>query len=112
MSQIDWNDFQKVDIRVGTITEVHDFPKAKKPAFRLVVDFGQEIGTLKSSAQITDLYDRDSLPGKQVIAVINFPPRQIGPVMSQCLVTGFHDQNGAVVLAVPDAHVPDGTRLC
>lgn len=89
MSQIEWDDFHKVDIRVGTITEGHDFPEARKSAFKLVVDFGQEMGTRKSSAQITDLYDRNSLLGKQVIAVINFHPRQIGPVMSECLVTGF-----------------------
>jgi tRNA-binding protein len=111
MQTIEWADFQKVEIRVGTIVEVNDFPEARKPAFRLKVDFGDEIGVRKSSAQITDLYNRESLLGKRVVAVVNFPPKQIGPFMSECLVTGFHREDGAVVLAVPDADVPNGARL-
>ncbi len=111
MNTIEWNDFQKVELRVGTIIAAEDFPEARKPAFKLQVDFGNAVGIRKSSAQITDLYDTKSLLGKQVVAVVNFPPKQIGPVMSECLVTGFHREDGAVVLAVPDSKVPDGTRL-
>lgn len=111
MQNIDWEDFQKVELRVGTIIGVEAFPAARKPAWILQVDFGDELGVKKSSAQITDLYTKDSLLGKQVVAVINFPPKQIGPLMSECLVTGFHRQDGAVVLATPDADVPNGTRL-
>ena len=111
MQEIEWDDFQKVELRVGRIVEVKDFPKAKKPAFILKVDFGSEIGIKKSSAQITDLYTADILLGKQVVAVVNFPPKQIGSIMSQCLVTGFHREDGAVVLATPDIEVPDGVKL-
>lgn len=111
MSEISWDDFQKVEIRVGTIVEVKDFPQARKPAYLLRVDFGSEIGVKKSSAQITELYDKASLLGKKVIAVTNFPPKQIGPIRSECLVTGFHDADGKVVLAVPDADIDNGTRL-
>lgn len=121
MRQIEWDDFLKVELRVGTITEVNDFPEARRPAFKLKVDFGAEIGVKKSSAQITDLYSKQDLLGKRVMAVVNFPPKQIGPIMSECLVTGFHDKNGAVVLAVPDpgivhsdnkkSEVADGERL-
>jgi tRNA-binding protein len=111
MESIEWDDFLKVEIRVGTIIDVQDFPEAKKPAYKLKVDFGEEIGTKKSSAQITDLYLKEDLLGKRVVAVINFRPKQIGPFVSECLVTGFHRADGAVVLAVPDGDVPDGARL-
>lgn len=111
MALIEWTDFEKVELRVGTIVKVEDFPEARKPAYRLRVDFGDRLGIRKSSAQITDLYTREDLLGKQVVAVVNFPPKQIGPIMSECLVTGFHREDGAVVLAVPDGPVPDGARL-
>ncbi|MFP4168928.1 MAG: tRNA-binding protein [Desulfonatronovibrionaceae bacterium] len=112
MEQIQWVDFEKVDLRVGTIVEAREFPEARKPAYRLKVDFGQEIGIKNSSAQITDVYDVESLVGRQVLGVVNFPPRQIGPFMSECLITGFDRGDGAIVLAVPDAEVPNGSRLC
>ena len=111
METISWADFDKVELRVGTIVDVEDFPEARKPAFKLKVDFGNEIGVKKSSAQITDLYNREDLIGRQVLAVINFPPRQIGPVRSECLVTGFHRDDGAVVLAEPESKVPNGAKL-
>ncbi len=111
METISWADFEKVELRVGTIVDVDDFPEARKPAFKLKVDFGNEIGVKKSSAQITDLYNREDLIGRQVLAVINFPPRQIGPVRSECLVTGFHRDDGAVVLAEPESKVPNGAKL-
>jgi tRNA-binding protein len=108
---IEWKDFEKVDLRVGTIKKAEEFPEARNPAYILWVDFGPEIGTLKSSAQITDRYELDELPGKQVVGVVNFPPKQIGPLMSECLVTGFYDDDGSVVLAVPDKSMPNGSRL-
>ena len=111
MQHIEWDDFQKVQLRVGTIIGVEALPEARKPAWILRVDFGAGVGVKKSSAQITDLYGRDELLGKQVIAVVNFPPKQIGPLMSECLVTGFHREDGAIVLAVPDSNVPNGARL-
>jgi tRNA-binding protein len=111
METIAWGDFLKVDIRSGTIIDVQEFPEARKPAYRLKVDFGEEIGVRKSSAQITDLYSKDVLLGKRVMAVVNFPPKQIGPFSSECLVLGFHRADGAVVLAIPDGDVPDGARL-
>ncbi|MBD3672807.1 MAG: tRNA-binding protein [Planctomycetaceae bacterium] len=109
--QIDWIDFEKVELRVGTVTNVEEFPEARKPAWKLTIDFGPEIGTRKSSAQITEHYDRDSLLGRQIIAVVNFPSKQIGPVRSECLVTGFYREDGSVLLAVPDQPVPDGAKL-
>lgn len=111
MAEISWDDFAQVELRVGRIVDAESFPQARKPAFKLVVDFGPDIGTRKSSAQITKLYDPDALVGKLVVAVINFPPKQIGPFISECLVTGFHDANGDVALCVPDKEVPLGTKL-
>jgi tRNA-binding protein len=111
METINWADFEKVELRIGTIIEVEDFPEARVPAFKLKVDFGDEIGIKKSSAQITDLYSKADLLGRQVLAVVNFPPKQIGPMRSECLVTGFHRQDGAVVLARPESDVPNGARL-
>lgn len=111
MDTIQFEDFARVELRVGTVVEVEAFPEARQPAWRLRIDFGPEIGERKSSAQITDLYDQESLLGRQVVAVINFPPKQIGPFRSECLVTGFHRADGAVVLCTPDAPVPNGSRL-
>lgn len=111
MDKIEWADFQKVELRVGTIVGVEDFPEARNPAYKLKVDFGQEIGVKKSSAQITDVYEKGVLLGKQVVAVVNFPAKQIGPIMSECLVTGFYRSDGSVVLAVPDKSVPNGVKL-
>ena len=100
-----------VELRVGTVVAVDEFPEAKRPAFILHVDFGEPLGIRKSSAQITDRYDRATLVGRQVVAVTNFPPKQIGPIMSECLVTGFRDDRGHVVLCIPDDTVPRGARL-
>lgn len=111
MATIDWSDFEKVELRVGTIIEAETFPEARKPAYKLKIDFGDDIGLRKSSAQITDLYQTDELVGRQVVAVVNFPPRQIGPVRSECLVTGFQRADGAVVLIGPDSEVPNGIKL-
>lgn len=111
MTHISWGDFEKVELRVGTILAVEEFPEARKPAWKLTVDFGDKIGSRRSSAQITDRYKVEELVGKQVLAVINFPPKQIGPFMSECLVTGFVTDDGSVVLAVPDQTVANGVRL-
>ncbi len=111
MSHISWDDFEKVELRIGTILEVDEFPEARNPAWKLKVDFGEETGVLRASAQITDLYESGELVGKQVLGVVNFPPKQIGPFMSECLVTGFVQENGSVVLAVPDKPVANGLRL-
>ena len=111
MDTISWADFEKVELRAGTIVSVEDFPEARNPAFKLKVDFGDEIGIKKSSAQITDLYNKDDLLGRQVLAVVNFPVKQIGPTRSECLVTGFQREDGPVVLARPDSEVPNGAKL-
>ena len=111
MADINWQDFEKVEICVGTIVSAEIFPEARKPAYKLKVDFGDKIGIRRSSAQITDLYDVDELPGKQVIGVVNFPPKQIGPFVSECLVTGFVQPDGSVILAVPDKPAVNGQRL-
>ena len=110
-SETDFQTFLKVDIRTGTILEAEEFPEARKPAYKLKIDFGPEIGVKKSSAQITALYDPASLVGKQVAAVVNFPKRQIGPFMSEVLTLGFHNADEDVVLFSPDSDVPNGARL-
>lgn len=111
MKTISWQDFEQVELRVGTIIKAEVFKQAHKPAYQLQVNFGEDIGIKKSSAQITDLYTTKELIGKQVIAVVNFPPKQIGPMMSECLVTGFYNEEGAVILAVPDKPCKDGVKL-
>ncbi len=111
MSEITFDDFMKVDIRVGVITRAEPFPEARKPAIKLWIDFGEELGEKKSSAQITKHYDVETLVGRKVMAVVNFPPRQIGPVMSEVLVLGVPDQDNEVVLLKPDLDVPTGGRL-
>jgi tRNA-binding protein len=112
MDTIGWDDFARVELRVGKIIKAEEFAEARKPAYILHVDFGDEVGTRKSSAQITAHYSPDELIGKLVVAVVNFPKKQIGPIMSECLVTGFYDQQGEVVLCIPDKEVPLGAKLC
>jgi tRNA-binding protein len=111
METISWNDFEKVELRVGRVVSAEAFPEARKPAYVLHVDFGEEIGTRKSSVQVTDLYETEELVGKLIVAVVNFPKKQIGPLMSECLVTGFHNEQGEVALCVPDRPVPLGAKL-
>ncbi|HPD93926.1 MAG: tRNA-binding protein [Rhodobacter sp.] len=109
---ISFDDFLKVDIRAGTVIAVDDFPQARKPAWKLTVDFGPEVGVKRSSAQITAHYGKDDLLGRQVLAVVNFPPRQIGPFLSEVLVLGLHDAADAVVVIGPERAVPNGARMC
>lgn len=111
MTTISWKDFEAVELRVGTIIKVEQFPEARKPAWKITADFGEDIGILKSSAQITVHYSPENLLGRQIIGVVNFPVKQIGPVRSEFLLTGFPDENGDVVLAVPERQIPDGGRL-
>jgi len=111
MFQVSWQDFEKVELRVGTIVDAEAFPEARQPAYKLKVDFGEDVGIKNSSAQITHLYALKELIGKQILGVVNFPPKQIGPFMSECLVTGFFQKDGSVVLAVPDKPVENGIRL-
>src|SRR5436309_1534238 len=108
---IQYEDFAKVDIRVGTIENVEEFPEARKPAYKLFVNFGSEVGLKKTSAQIVHLYDKESLIGKQVLAVVNFPPKQVGPVKSEVLILGLSNSNGDIVLIEPERAVPNGQRL-
>lgn len=111
METIGWDDFARVELRVGRVLSAEVFVQARKPAYVLQVDFGAEIGVRKSSAQITVHYRPEDLVGRLVVGVVNFPDKQIGPLMSECLVTGFHDADGAVALCVPDRDVPLGTKL-
>ena len=111
METIDWEDFERVELRVGEIRSAEPLPRARKPAYVLQVDFGPELGTRKSSARLTERYSAEELVGRRVVAVVNFPEKQIGPVKSQCLVTGFEDEAGAIVLCVPDDDVPLGAKL-
>lgn len=111
MEQISWNDFEKVELRVGKILQAEVFKEARKPAYKLQIDFGEEIGIRKSSAQITEYYTTEELVGKMVVGVVNFPKKQIGPFMSECLTTGFYDDVQNVVLCVPDKDVPLGAKL-
>ena len=111
MSEISWQQFEAVEMRAGTITGVEDFPEARKPAYKITVDFGPEIGVRKTSAQVKTIYTREELLGRQVMGVVNFPAKQIGPVRSEFLLTGFYREDGAVVLAVPERPVQNGARL-
>ena len=111
MNSISWEEFEAVELRAGTILEVEEFPEARKPAWKITVDFGGDIGVKKTSAQITDLYGPEDLVGRQIIGVVNFPPRQIGPLHSEFLLTGFYRDDGAVVMAVPERPVPNGAKL-
>ena len=111
MELITWNDFEKLEIRVGQVIEVNDFPKARKPAYKLVIDFGDELGVKNSSAQITHHYTKDDLLNKQVIAVVNFPPKQIAGFISECLVLGIYDENNDVILLKPERPVKNGQKI-
>ena len=108
---ISWSDFEKIDIRTGTIIEVNDFPKARKPAYKLVIDFGNELGLKRSSAQVTVYYKKEDLLGRQIIAVVNFPPKQIADFTSECLVLGVYDENKDVILLQPGMRVTNGMKI-
>jgi len=111
MNEISWADFEKVELRVGTVVDAEPFPEARKPAYKLTVDFGPEVGLRRSSVQITVHYALDELKGRQVVGVVNFPHKRIGPFLSECLISGFYREDGSVVLAVPDKPVPNGAKL-
>lgn len=111
MKQINWNDFEKVELRVGTIVKIEYFPEAKISAYKIKVDFGPEIGIKKSSARITDLYSKEELLNRKIIGVVNFPPKQIGPFVSEFLCSGFYREDESVVLAIPDKDIPNGSKL-
>ncbi len=111
-SYISWDDFEKVELRIGTIIEAKEYPEARTPAYKLMVDFGSKIGIKRSSAQITKHYQLEELVGRQVVCVVNFPPKQIGEFMSEVLVTGFADENGDIVLTAVGKKVPNGAKLC
>ena len=111
MSEISWQHFEAVEMRAGTILSVDEFPEARKPAYKITVDFGPGIGVRRTSAQVKTLYSRDELVGRQVMGVVNFPPKQIGPIRSEFLLAGFYREDGAVVLAVPERPVQNGARL-
>lgn len=111
MEDIAWQDFERVELRVGTVLQAEAFPEARKPAYKLTVDFGPEIGTRHSSVQITAHYTLEGLMGRQVVGVVNFPLKRIGPFVSECLITGFYREDGTVVLAVPDKPVANGAKL-
>lgn len=111
MKEIQWSDFEQVELRTGTITKVEEFPQARRPAYKITADFGDEIGKLRSSAQVTHLYSADDLLGRQIIGVVNFPAKQIGPMMSEYLLTGFTQSDGSVVLAQPERPVDNGLKL-
>ncbi len=111
MKSIQWSDFEQVELRIGSIVEVQEFPQARKPAYKVTADFGEQTGLLKASAQITDLYTPEDLLGKQIVGVVNFPVKQIGPFMSQFLLTGFVQKDGSVVIAQPERPVENGLKL-
>ena len=111
MKSIQWSDFEQVELRIGSIIDVQEFPQARKPAYKVTADFGEQIGILKASAQITDLYTPEGLLGKQIVGVVNFPAKQIGPFMSQFLLTGFVQKDGSVVIAQPERPVENGLKL-
>ena len=111
MKKITWEEFEQVELRVGTVVTAEEFSEARTPAYKLTVDFGPRVGIKRSSARITDLYAADELVGRQVVGVVNFPAKQIGPMMSECLVPGFYRTDGAVVLAVPERPVENGAKL-
>ena len=111
MLEISWQNFKKVELQVGTILSADEFPEARRPAYKLTIDVGNKLGIKRSSARITDLYKCEDLVGKQIVAVVNFPPKQVGPFISECLVTGFVQEDASVVLAVPDKPANNGSRL-